>query len=159
MSDPHTPIPSGEFQKIVDTVPICTVDVLFFNSDKTETLLFRRQNEPLKGTFFSLGGRLLKGESLEDCAVRQAMREAGIAVRKEELTFGGVQGELHHNSMFKGVAYHAIDVFYGHILHEEDVLLDSQHSVYQWFLVSDPTLHPFVQSKISGILKAYGKES
>ena len=72
-------LPIEKYQELMDTSPVCCVDMLFFNGDKTKTLLFKRENEPMKGSYFSIGGRLLKNEKMEDCAVRQAFREAGLS--------------------------------------------------------------------------------
>lgn len=151
----QTLLPIEKYRETMEIAPVCTVDVLFFNTDKTKTLLFKRENEPLKGTYFSIGGRLIKNETLEKCAVRQALREVNVEIRKEELLFGGVQEEMHPNSVFEGVSYHAIDVFYGYILTNEKIELDSQHSDYRWFSVSDEGLHPFIKTKVASLLKTY----
>ncbi len=152
------PFPLEKYRELLDTTPVCTVDVLFFNHDKTKTLLFKRTNKPVKGVYFSIGGRLLKGEKIVDGAVRQAMRETGVRVKKSALVFGGVQEEIHKTSIFKGVSYHAVDIFYGYILDKQEIKLDNQHSDFRWFSVSDKTLHPLIKSKIKSILKAYGKK-
>lgn len=151
-------LPLATYKKILDLTPVCTVDVLFFNSDRTKTLLFKRENEPLKGVYFSSGGRLGKNETIEDCAVRQTFKEVGIHLDRSRLTFGGVQEEIHPNSIFKNVSYHAVDSFYGYILTNEEVRLDSQHSDSKWFSVTDKTLNPFIKTKISSLFKIYGKK-
>lgn len=149
-------LPLEKYRELLDISPICTVDVLFFNNDKTKTLLFKRENEPMKGTYFSAGGRLFKNELLEDCAVRQALREAGLVINKEGLMFGGVHEQLNPNSIFDGVSYHAVDIFYGYIIDEDaKIKLDSQHSDHKWFSVSDDTLHPFLKTIIASALKKY----
>ena len=149
-------LPIEKYREMLDLAPVCTVDVLFFNEDKSKTLLFRRTNNPLKGNYFSIGGRLLKNEKLEDGAVRQALKETGLHIKKAGLTFGGIQEELHPVSIFNGVSYHAVDIFYGYILTDEAVTLDTQHDDYRWFSISDETLHPFIESKIRSLLKTYG---
>lgn len=148
-------LPLEKYREVLDIAPVCTVDVLFFNENKTETLLFKRKNEPIKGLYFSVGGRLFKNEHLVDCAIRQASQEVGVNVNSDKLTFGGVQEELNPNSMFDDVSYHAIDVFYGYVLDNEEIKLDSQHCDYKWFSVSDDSLHPFIKTKIASLLKAY----
>lgn len=145
-------LPLEKYKEVMSIAPVCTVDVLFFNVDKTKTLLFKRTNEPLKGSYFSAGGRLLKNERLEDCAVRQGLREAGVTIMKGGLIFGGIQEEIYPNSAFEGVSYHAVDTFYGYILKDEAIKLDGQHSDYKWFSVSEDTLHPYVKTKISTLL-------
>lgn len=147
-----------KYRELLNITPVCTVDVLFFNKEKTKTLLFRRVNKPVKGVYFSIGGRLLKGEKMIDAAVRQAKREVGISIKKSQLVFGGVQEEIHRTSIFNNVSYHAVDIFYGYILNKEVIKLDYQHSDYDWFSVTDKTLHPFIKSKIKSILDAYGKK-
>ena len=151
-------LPLEKYKELMDISPICTVDVLFFNSDQTKTLLFKRENEPIKGLYFSIGGRLLKNEKLEDGAVRQALREAGIVINREKLTLGGTQDEINLGSIFDGINYHAVNTFYGYVLDNEEIKLDSQHSEYHWFPVTDDSFHPFIKTKIASLLKAYGKE-
>lgn len=158
MNSTQTLLPIEKYREILDITPVCTVDVLFFNKDKTETLLFKRVNEPLKGVYFSIGGRLLKNEKLEDGAVRQALREAGLHIEKTGLTLGGTQEEFHPTSIFDGVTYHAVVVFYGCILGDEEITLDGQHSDHQWFSVSGATLHPLLKTKIQSLLKIYEQE-
>lgn len=142
----------------MDISPICTVDVLFFNDNKTKTLLFKRENEPIKGQYFSIGGRLLKNEKIEDGAVRQAFREAGIIVDRNKLTLGGTQDEINPNSSFEGINYHAVNTFYGYVLNDEEIKLDNQHSEYHWFPVSDDSFHPFIKTKVASLLKIYGEK-
>ena len=141
--------PLREYRRLLKETPVCCVDVLFFSPPKTKTLLFKRANKPLRGVYFSMGGRLRKNEKLIDGAVRQARQETGLRIRKNSLIFGGVQEEIHRDSIFKGVSYHAVDVFYGYILKEnERVRLDGQHEGKRWFSLTDPHLHPFIKSKI-----------
>ncbi|MFZ2303231.1 MAG: NUDIX domain-containing protein [Minisyncoccia bacterium] len=151
-------LPIEKYREILDTTPVCCVDVLFFNTDKTKTLLFKRNNEPLKDSYFSAGGRLLKNEKFEDCAVRQAFREVGVNIKKENLMFGGVLEELHSTSVFEGVSYHAVVIYYGCILNDEDIKLDNQHSDFKWFSVSDDSINQFIKPKITNLLKKYEQE-
>lgn len=142
------------YRLLMDKGPICTVDVLFFNQKKTETLLFRRVNEPVKGVYFSIGGRLLKNEKLIDGAVRQALKETGIKIKKEVLVYGGVHEDIFKNSVFAGVSYHAINIFYGYILNgKEKIQLDRLHDDYQWFSVNDREIHRFVRNRVTNLLE------
>ena len=151
--DVHTPIDKKKFMEILDAVPICTVDVMFLNNSKTKTLLFKRVNDPLHGVFFAVGGRLLKNERIKDAAVRQVLRETGLSIFKDDLFFGGVQDEMHHNSVFKGISYHAVNIYYGYILDESiQMKLDNQHTECKWIDVAEETLHPFIKSRLKDLL-------
>jgi ADP-ribose pyrophosphatase YjhB (NUDIX family) len=95
-----------------------------------------------------------KNETIESCALRQAKREAGLNISRDELIFGGIQEEIHPNSVFENVSYHAINIFYGYILDDiEQIKLDEQHEEYKWFSVNNETLHPFITAKIKKLLE------
>jgi colanic acid biosynthesis protein WcaH len=155
MNDDQTLLPLEQYKTLMEIAPIATVDVIFFNETKDKTLLFRRVNEPLKGTYFTIGGRLAKGETFVECALRQAKRELGLSLDPDRLWFGGVQEEIHPNSSFPGISYHSVDLFYGYIL-EADVTpqLDPQHDAYSWFSTTDETLHSLLKSKVKKTLTA-----
>ena len=70
-----TYIPEEQYQKIISQVPIFCADFLVRCGD--EYLLLRRENEPLKGTYWPAGGRLMFKETLEEFAYRVQMREMG----------------------------------------------------------------------------------
>lgn len=147
-------LPRQTYRLLMDKTPICCVDVLFFNKDKTQTLLFKRTNKPVENIYFTIGGRLLKNEKLIDGAVRQALKETGIKIRKKLLIPGGVTEDIHKNSIFADISYHVVDVFYGYILDgQEKIRLDNQHADYRWFSVNDRRIHPFVKNRITGLLK------
>lgn len=141
------------YHQIVASVPICTVDVLFFDPDLKSILLFQRTNEPLAGQYFAAGGRLFKNEQLLSAAVRQMYLELGLKVNPDQLWFGGVINEIFDNSAFPGINYHTLNTFFGYILDVQTPLkLDTQHSQAHWFPVDDPNLHLFMQTKIEQTL-------
>ena len=142
-------IPDKLFKEILDKMPICTVDIALFNQKKNKILLCKRSNKPLKGVFLTNGGRLLKNEQLEDCAVRQASLELGISIDKSKLIFGGVTNEITDSSIFDNVNYHNVDIFFGYILDElTPIQLDKQHSEFKWFSIQEKEFHPFVRKII-----------
>ena len=153
-------LPIELYRAIMDVAPIPTVEVILFNKTKNKTLLFRRINEPLRGTYYAVGGGLLKGETLVDCAIRQVKRELGLVVDKAKLVLGGVQEEIFPNSIFPNISYHAVNTYHGYLLEDENIplSLDKQHSDYKWFPVDDVTLHPFMKTKLKNLLKIYGQE-
>ena len=146
-------IPDSLYREIVDNMPICTVDVAFFNRTVTKVLVFRRGAAPLKGEWFTMGGRLQKNETVRDCAVRQAETEAGLKLNPEGLFFGGVFDEIHETSRFGGtVTYHCVDVCWWCFLDDDaEIRLDPQHTECQWRAVEDPEFVPMLAAKLAVI--------
>jgi colanic acid biosynthesis protein WcaH len=147
-------IPLERYRTAMEDMPIVTIDVLFLNPEKTKILLGRRINEPYAGKFYSFGGRLFKNEALLDAARRIAKEEVGIALAPDDLTFHGIVNEINPSSIFEGVNYHTVDVYFVCTITDEAVTPDSQHSEMQWFSVDDPDLHPNVKARIKGGLQS-----
>lgn len=143
------------YRKFMCSMPICTVDVLFFDSAKKKVLLCKRRNEPLKGGFFSVGGRLLKNEAFIDGAIRQVERELGLKLDSDKLVFGGIANEVFDNSIYDGIGYHAVNIYWGYRLKEGellDLVLDDQHTEYSWFDVDFDGLHPYIEKKVYNLI-------
>src|SRR3989344_6102566 len=143
-------IPSKTYRLIVKNIPICTVDILFFShTSPYQTLLCKRLNTPLKGAYYSVGGRGAKYESLQVAAMRKAKEELNLTINPKKLVFGGVIDQMFYGQR------HNINIFYGYKLSPKTRLrLDSQHSHYKWFYSTDPRLHPFIKQKIRNTLRA-----
>lgn len=146
-------LPLERYRAAMEELPIVTIDVVFLNPDKTKILLGKRTNEPYAGQFYSFGGRLYKNEEFLDAACRIVIQEVGISLSPEALTFAGVLNEMNDSSIFEGINYHTVDVYFVCTITDEAVALDSQHSEIQWFPVNDPNLHPNVKARIEGALK------
>ena len=141
-------------------IPIPTIDLVLLNKTRDKTLLFKRNNEPVKGVYFTIGGRLLKGENFLKGAVRQAKREFGLKIDPKKTIFIGVTQDFYKNSIYKNVSYHNVVAFCAYILENEDInsKLDSQHSNYKWFSVKDKKLHPYIKERIRQTLLILKKQ-
>ena len=68
-------IPEREYQKIIKKMPIFCIDFLI--SSQNKYLLIKRKEEPLKNSYWVIGGRLLFKEKITDAAQRIQEREIG----------------------------------------------------------------------------------
>lgn len=143
------------YRAAMEELPLVTVDVMFLSLDRTKILLGKRTNEPYAAQFYSFGGRLYKNEGFLEAACRIAKEELSLSISPSSLLFAGVLNEINESSIFEGVNYHAVDVYFVYTLTDEDVALDSQHSEKRWFAVDDSNLHPNVKARINGALKAH----
>ena len=60
-------------------MPIPCVDVVVSNASK-KVLLIHRSDEPAKGKWWVVGGRIHKNESIVDAAIRKVREETGLEV-------------------------------------------------------------------------------
>jgi len=64
------------YKKILEVIPIPCVDVVLVCRGKF--LLGKRNNKPARGTWWFVGGRIFKGERLEEAACRKIKEETGL---------------------------------------------------------------------------------
>ena len=69
-------IPEVDYLKIIETMPIVCVDVII--RELGSIILVKRNDEPAKDQWWFPGGRLYKGESLSDCAIRKSKEELNL---------------------------------------------------------------------------------
>ena len=78
----------------------------------------------------------------------------GLSIETNDLTSAGFVNEIFEDSAFGEVNYHTVNCFFVYILKSNDILkLDSQHSNFAWFDISDQKLHPLVKYRIEACLK------
>ena len=138
-------------------MPVATCDVVVLNSWRNATLLCKRTNKPVQGVWYTLGGRLLKNESLVECARRKLRAELGLRVDASRLRLAGGVEEICADSAFDGVNSHCINPVVALVLTEAEeaaqrrqgTLLDGQHSQARWFARADfESLHAYVRAKL-----------
>ena len=139
------------FSEIVGLLPIVTTDLVLLNEDKQQILLFKRTNKPAQNLYFTPGGRLFKNEDLLTGIIRQGKREIGLNLDQNKLVFGGVINEIWSDSEFDEHNYHAVSIFWSYIISPTEInqlALDGQHSIYQWFDINDDNLHNYIQERL-----------
>ena len=153
-------IEEGLYKKILKNIPIPTIDVLIFNNSLNKTLLFLRKNSPVKGEYYSIGGRLEKGESLLEGAINNFLDETGIKIDEENLYPIGTINEIFEETSFgKKWGIHSVNYYFAWKLEKEPkIKLDGQHSECKWFDVNDPNLHPYMKEKIRKSLDLLSKK-
>ena len=60
--------------------------IVVFNKEKSACLFCMRRNDPYKGKYNFVGGKLESGESSEDAAYRELYEETGITRRQIRLS-------------------------------------------------------------------------
>ena len=122
-------IPFELYKKIVDVLPILCVDILLKYDGKY--ILVKRKNEPVKDFWWPPGGRVLKGETIENAAKRKIKEELGV-----EAEILKVQG--YYEAFFKESAFesksgtHSLSIVVLAKPPSSDFKLDSQSSGWRF---------------------------
>ena len=124
-------IPAEHYKKILEVLPVLCVDIIIRNQNE-ECLLIKRVNEPMKGQWWVIGGRVLKGESLEQAAKRKVREEVGLEVEKVE-PVGYYEDVSGINPFESATPLHSVSiVFLTHIQNEQRITLDYQSSDWKY---------------------------
>ena len=138
-------IPEEDYKKILDFVPVACVDIVVVLGDKF--LMGKRINEPARGAWWIPGGRVFKGEILEETAVRKISEELGVVANTNDFTFLTGKETMFENSAVEGVSSHTINsVFVLKLNEEPEVNLNaSDFSEVRWFGEIDENFHPYLK--------------
>lgn len=94
----------------------------------------KRNNAPAKGQWWFCGGRILKGETIQDAAIRKAKEETGLDVIPRRVV--DVNETIFPDGP-EGINVHTINIVYLVHTHDSCILLDEQHEEHQWLPVSE----------------------
>lgn len=120
------------YRRIVQVLPIVCVDVVL-QVEGRGYLLVKRGQEPLKGEYWVVGGRILMGEAAADAAVRKVRTEVGVELEARDLTFLGYYEDEFTSSAFGPGRYHTLSlVFQATLADVPEVALDATST--EWTL-------------------------
>jgi colanic acid biosynthesis protein WcaH len=124
-------IPKEKYTEIIEILPILCVDVIIQNTSG-EYLLIKRANEPKKGQWWPIGGRVLKGETLEHAVIRKIMEETAIHV-KSVRPIGYFETVADTNPFGLPFQYHAVSVIFAALAEDwQQIHLDDQSTEWKY---------------------------
>ena len=130
-------IPDTLYTKIVKCMPIPCVEAIIV---KDGALLFlRRRNSPAKGQWWFPGGRIRRGESIEEALLREVKEETGLTVTKYRLV--NVYSRIFPER-------HDITVVYLCECNEGEVKLNAEHSEFKFLKELPEDIHPYLLEAI-----------
>ncbi len=134
------------YLKIKQVMPLPCVDLLIVN--KGRLLLMKRTNTPAKGLWFTPGGRIYKGESLQAAVNRVLKEETGLDPDSIKQV-----GAMSHD----WAEAQTITVFYTVNVSTDTPEMNEEHDEYKWIQEINDDLHPYIvyMIKESGIFKPW----
>lgn len=148
---------SQTFKSVIENTPLVSIDLCLVCND--QILLGKRRNEPLKGRWFTPGGRIHKNESWQDALLRIAEVELGLGLgldlgdtSLECFSLMGVWDHFYNNSAFdQNTSTHYVNLpHYADLQAEPEITLDDQHGEFKWFELSvvsnDEKFHPYMRN-------------
>ena len=139
-------IPSSLYELILDVLPIASVEAII---SKDNSLLFlRRENSPAKGEWWFPGGRLRKGETLEEALYREVKEETDLQVIESKLV--NVYSRIFDER-------HDITIAYYCKCKPDQIALNNEHSEYKYFKKLPTNIHPYLIQVITDLEKITNK--
>lgn len=145
------------FKTVIKNAPLISLDICMVCN--SQILLCKRNNEPLKGTWFTPGGRIHKNENWKNALERIAKSEIGLnKVTIEDYNLMGIWDHIYRNSVVnQNISTHYVNLpHFVEFKSRPKIVLDDQHNEYDWFdllLVStDESFHPYMQKYAGWIL-------
>ncbi len=144
-----TKLTDDEFIEIISKTPLVSIDLVITNAED-KILMGRRLNEPAQGKWFVPGGRIRKGECLDEAFERVSLDELGqkICLSKARLLGLFTHKYKTNYKCIEGVSTHYVVLAYEILLTGKvdiDIISSKQHSELLWLgrddLVSD--VHPY----------------
>ena len=125
------------FKVVIKNTPSVSIDLCLICNG--QILVGKRSNEPLKGRWFTPGGRIHKNETWQDALLRIAEMELGLGdTLLEKFSLMGVWDHFYNNSALdQNTSTHYVNLpHYAGFQSEPEITLDDQHGEFKWFDLS-----------------------
>ena len=130
-------IPHESYREILTSLPVLCVDVVI-KDQKGHFLLIKRNRNPLKGQWWVPGGRVLKGESINQAALRKIREELGVEAKVSH-SIGYYEGQFEENEWEIPSGVHTVSIVVLASLLSDKIELDYQSSAWKFSPKLPPT--------------------
>lgn len=130
-------ISSSIYDLMVMHMPIASVEAIIVLNNSL--LFLRRRNSPARGQWWFPGGRIRRGESLEEALFREVKEETGLDVTKHELV-------CVYSRIFP--ERHDIAIVFLCRCSGRKVILNNEHSEHKLFKTIPKGIHPYLLEAI-----------
>ena len=146
------------FKTVIEHAPLVSIDVCLVCDD--QLLLGKRNNDPLKGEWFTPGGRIHKNEIWQHALLRIINDELGLwDTAVESFSVMGIWDHFYNNSALgQDISTHFVNLpHYSVCKSKPQIFLDDQHLEFKWFDLSvvstDEKFHRYTRDYAGWLLK------
>ena len=146
------------FKTVIENTPLVSIDLCLVCNN--QLLLGKRTNEPLKGEWFTPGGRIHKNETWQDALLRIIKAELGLCgIAVENFSLMGIWDHFYNNSALdQDISTHYVNLpHYAGFQSKPKITLDDQHAEFKWFDLSvvayDEKFHLYMRNYAIWLLK------
>lgn len=146
------------FKAILKNAPLVSIDLCLVCDG--QILLGKRKNEPLKGEWFTPGGRILKNEMWQSALLRVASSELGLDMKTTDcFSLMGVWDHFYANSAVdEEISTHYVNLpHYLRLDSKPDLKPDYQHNMLKWFglneVAENHSFHKYIRTYASWLNK------
>lgn len=148
------------FQSVVAHTTLVSIDLVVERSDG-KILLGQRKNRPAKGYWFVPGGRVLKGESLDNAFERLCKTELDHKFKRKAARFMGVYEHFYDDSFFSEgedfpSTHYVVLGYHLRLKTESELILpDCQHHAFRWLspaeIRHDQSVHEYSRAYLQDL--------
>ncbi len=125
-----------DFKQIIQNTPLISIDLIVKNING-QYLLGYRTNKPAKDTWFVPGGRIKKGETIEQAFSRITTAELGIEFKLKQAEYLGLYEHIYPNDNYFndseiGTTHYIVHGFQIDLESNLNTLPKEQHADYWW---------------------------
>jgi len=149
------------FKTVIENAPLVSIDLCLVCDG--QVLLGKRTNEPLRGEWFTPGGRIYKNETWQHALLRIVKAELGLCdVAVEDFSLMGIWDHFYNNSAVdQDISTHYVNLpYYVEFQSKPKITLDDQHAEFKWFDIhlasNDEGFHPYVLNYAKWLLNKMG---
>ena len=144
MKNSNNHLPEKFYQDVLSSIPVPCVDAIIIYKNKF--LLGKRINEPAKGKWWLIGGRIHKGETMKKAVKRKVQEETKLKIKTVEFL---TNDETIFKTSHLGVSSHTINsIFIVRVSSIEKLKKDNQHSELKWFENINPRWGKYIKNSL-----------
>ena len=151
------------FKTVIENTPLVSIDLCLVCDG--QVLLGKRNNDPLRGEWFTLGGRIHKNETWQHALLRIVKVELGLCdTAVKSFSLMGVWDHFYNNSALdQNTSTHYVNLpHYAEFKSRPQITLDDQHGEFAWFdpsvVAKDEKFHLYTRNYASWLLNKIGNK-